>query len=80
MRIRYALEEKLLGTGGAILKSSDCINDNDSFFVLNGDTFFNIDLSNFFLSQKSLVQMSLWHYLSLMTLAMVMFIWMAKII
>ena len=51
MRIRYALEEKLLGTGGAILKSSDCINDN-SFFVLNGDTFFNIDLSNFFLSQK----------------------------
>ncbi len=54
MRIRYALEEKLLGTGGAILKSSDCINDNDSFFVLNGDTFFNIDLSNFFSFSKKL--------------------------
>jgi len=39
----FIREEKALGTGGAILNAFDYL--NDEFFVINGDTFFDIDFS-----------------------------------
>ena len=43
LNIQYSIEEKPLGTGGAILHSLKEIS-NENFFVMNGDTLFNIDL------------------------------------
>ncbi|NMC40419.1 MAG: NTP transferase domain-containing protein [Bacteroidales bacterium] len=43
MSLVYSPEQEPLGTGGAILNSIDQINGTD-FFVLNGDTFFDVDL------------------------------------
>ncbi len=42
MKIQYSIEDEPLGTGGAILKASYLIKD-DYFFVLNGDTYFDLD-------------------------------------
>lgn len=42
IEIRYSIEDKPLGTGGAIVKASQYIND-DKFLVLNGDTFLDCD-------------------------------------
>ncbi len=39
----FIKEEKALGTGGAILNACDKL--QDEFFVINGDTFFDIDYS-----------------------------------
>ena len=41
--LRYSIEEEPLGTGGAIKKSIELISD-DLFFIINGDTFFDLDL------------------------------------
>lgn len=41
--IRYVIEDKPLGTGGAIRKALELISGDDAV-VLNGDTFFNLDL------------------------------------
>jgi len=46
MVIRCSLEEKPLGTGGAIKNAGKMI-DSDTFFVINGDTFFNLDYTTF---------------------------------
>ena len=43
-RARYAYEETLLGTAGAIKNAGRFI-DGDRFFVLNADTFYRIDYS-----------------------------------
>jgi D-glycero-alpha-D-manno-heptose 1-phosphate guanylyltransferase len=43
MKLIYSIENKPLGTGGALLKATDVIS-SDSFFAINGDTFFNPDL------------------------------------
>ncbi len=43
MKISYTIEDKPLGTGGAILKSSRVFKGNP-FFVFNGDTLFFADL------------------------------------
>lgn len=40
---RFVKEEAALGTGGAILNAFEFLNDN--FYVINGDTFFDIDFS-----------------------------------
>jgi D-glycero-alpha-D-manno-heptose 1-phosphate guanylyltransferase len=45
--LSYSIEEKPLGTGGAIKKALNLI-DAENVFVLNGDTFFNISLPQFF--------------------------------
>ncbi len=42
VRIKYSVEEKPLGTGGAIRKA--CDEAEDGVFVLNGDTLFDIEL------------------------------------
>jgi D-glycero-alpha-D-manno-heptose 1-phosphate guanylyltransferase len=54
-RLLYSIEKEPLGTGGAIFEATSMI-ESDYFFVLNGDTFFNIDFSNMeetFLKGKS---------------------------
>lgn len=43
LKIEYSIEEEPLGTGGAIKQALNLANENS--LVLNGDTFFNIDLS-----------------------------------
>ncbi|MBX7150830.1 nucleotidyltransferase family protein [bacterium] len=43
----YEIEKEPLGTGGAIKKSMDLINGTSSF-ILNGDTFFDVDLKDLF--------------------------------
>lgn len=43
LKISYSIENKPLGTGGAIKKALELI-DDDNVFILNGDTFFNINL------------------------------------
>jgi len=44
LHLVYAVEEEPLGTGGG-LKNALKLADNEELFVLNGDTFFDIDLS-----------------------------------
>lgn len=44
MKISYSKEEEPLGTGGGIKKAMEKIK-GDRFFVLNGDTFFKVDLA-----------------------------------
>jgi D-glycero-alpha-D-manno-heptose 1-phosphate guanylyltransferase len=48
IKLSYSLEEFPLGTGGAIKKASKLVTD-DTFFVLNGDTYFNVDFREMFL-------------------------------
>ncbi len=43
MDIKYSIEEEPLGTGGAIRQALEFV--KDKVYVLNGDTFFDIDLS-----------------------------------
>ncbi|WP_114778932.1 nucleotidyltransferase family protein [Botryobacter ruber] len=43
LRISYSIEKELLGTGGAITQAANLIA-GESFFVLNGDTYFDIGL------------------------------------
>lgn len=43
VKIKYSIEKELLGTGGAIKEALKFI--KNEAYVLNGDTFFNIDLS-----------------------------------
>lgn len=44
LKVRYAYEEELLGTAGAIKNAGRLITE-DTFFVLNADTFYQIDYS-----------------------------------
>ncbi len=44
MTIDYIVEDEPLGTGGAILKAWASIQ-QENIFVINGDTFFNVDLN-----------------------------------
>jgi D-glycero-alpha-D-manno-heptose 1-phosphate guanylyltransferase len=46
MEIVYSVEDKPLGTGGAVWKALQLASRND-VFVFNGDTFFDIDLREF---------------------------------
>lgn len=42
LHIRYSVENKQLGTGGAILNALNLVND-EKLLILNGDTYFNVD-------------------------------------
>jgi D-glycero-alpha-D-manno-heptose 1-phosphate guanylyltransferase len=46
IKIEYSIEDKPLGTGGAIVKATHSVSSRYCY-VLNGDTCFNIDLSAF---------------------------------
>ena len=59
--IRYSVEDKPLGTGGAIKCALDYCNDS-SILVLNGDSLFGIDvnkLMEFHIEQKATITLSL---------------------
>lgn len=60
LKIEYVTEEKPLGTGGAIKNAQQLI--KDTFLVLNGDTYLDIDyneLLGFHTDKQSLVTMAL---------------------
>ncbi|MDR2408383.1 MAG: nucleotidyltransferase family protein [Bacteroidales bacterium] len=60
MKLDYAIEEEPLGTGGGVKNSLRFITHNN-FFLLNGDSFFDVDLNQlaeFHLSQKSSITLS----------------------
>ena len=48
LRIKVLIEKNPLGTGGFILKFNDIL--DDIFFLLNGDTIFNVDLKKLYLN------------------------------
>ncbi len=59
LRIRYAYEEELLGTAGAIKNAGRLITE-DAVFVLNADTFYQIDYSRLVrMQQKEELAMAL---------------------
>lgn len=45
LKISFCQEDNLLGTGGAIIKAVKDFKIDDDFFILNGDTYFPIDLN-----------------------------------
>lgn len=54
--IEYVIEKEPLGTGGGLLKVLSDSNINEQFLILNGDTFFSVDLvelENFHFKNKS---------------------------
>ncbi len=51
VNIQYATEKKLLGTGGA-LKNAEPYLDKGTFLTLNGDSYLEINLSDFFQYHK----------------------------
>ena len=56
----YSVEEYPLGTGGAIKQAIETTIDSEKVFIVNGDTFFNIDLNKLILKyQKSDTLLSL---------------------
>lgn len=52
VEIDYVIEKEPLGTGGALLLATEKVNNDESFLLLNGDTYFAADL-------KALVSFSL---------------------
>lgn len=44
LEIEYAIEEVPLGTGGGLLLASERLREQGPFLLLNGDTFFEVDL------------------------------------
>jgi D-glycero-alpha-D-manno-heptose 1-phosphate guanylyltransferase len=52
LRIAYTFERELLGTAGAV-KLSESVIHSDDFFVLNGDTYFEVDLNHMLSFHKS---------------------------
>ncbi len=58
VKIKFSIEKSPLGTGGAIKKAGRMINDK-SFFVINGDTITNIDLSKLAKQSNSIASIEL---------------------
>jgi len=52
MEISYAIETNPLGTGGAIVNSLNYINKNEPVFIINGDSFLNIDYKKMFKNHR----------------------------
>lgn len=60
MRITYAVEDEPLGTGGAIAHSLSFIDGEEPVFVLNGDTFVQLDYQAMFVAgQEVMMSMAL---------------------
>ncbi len=47
MQIKYSCEDAPLGTGGAIKQAFGLLDTHENVLVLNGDTFFNLDINHF---------------------------------
>ena len=58
IKITFSIEDKPLGTGGAIKKAGRKIKDN-SFLVINGDTITNIDLKKLIKKENSIASIQL---------------------
>ena len=58
IKITFSIEDKPLGTGGAIKKAGKKIKDN-SFLVINGDTITNIDLKKLIKKENSIASIQL---------------------
>ncbi len=58
VKIKFSIEKSPLGTGGAIKKAGKMIDDK-SFFVINGDTITNIDLSKLTKQSNSIASIEL---------------------
>ncbi len=52
MKLAYSIEEKPLGTGGAIKNAEKLINDQKPFLVINGDIFTNFDYTKLLKKHK----------------------------
>jgi D-glycero-alpha-D-manno-heptose 1-phosphate guanylyltransferase len=46
--IKYSIEQEPLGTGGAIYQAFDLIKDDNPVFILNGDTFCELDYNSMY--------------------------------
>jgi len=46
LKVDFVIEEEPLGTGGAIMNALDEL-EEDEFFIMNGDTLFNVDLFDY---------------------------------
>ena len=61
-QIDYSVENQPLGTGGAVLLAKKKLRSKDIFLILNGDTYFDVNLKaliDFHLSRSSLFTLSL---------------------
>jgi len=58
IKITFSIEDKPLGTGGAIKKAGKKIKDK-SFLVINGDTITNIDLKKLIKKENSIASIQL---------------------
>ena len=58
VKIKFSIEKSPLGTGGAIKKAGKMINDK-SFFVINGDTITNINLTKLAKKPNSIASIEL---------------------
>lgn len=47
-RIKYSIEKEPLGTGGGLLLAMQTLETQDSFLVLNGDTYFEVPFKQFY--------------------------------
>jgi len=56
----YSVEDEPLGTGGAIKKAINQIR-NNQVYIINGDTFFDVDLKSLLLVDNSRLMLSLKH-------------------
>ena len=48
LNLKYTIEDKPLGTGGAIKNAINRFDGNNEILILNGDTFFNIDIKKLY--------------------------------
>ena len=48
LNLKYAIEDKPLGTGGAIKNAINKFGGDNEILILNGDTFFNIDIKKLY--------------------------------
>ena len=59
----YSLEDEPLGTGGAIKKTMNQVK-NSQVYIINGDTFFGVDLKSLVLEDNSKLILSLKHMIN----------------
>jgi len=59
----YSVEDEPLGTGGAIKKAMNEVRD-EQVYIINGDTFFDVDLKSLDLKDKSKLILSLKHMIN----------------
>lgn len=58
LKLIYSVEDEPLGTGGAIKKAMNQVK-NSQVYIINGDTFFDVDLKNLILEDNSKLILSL---------------------